>query len=492
MKRKIKAILIGFTLLLAVLPGVMSGFEQDTKTALYFHNSNDEYDMIVITPETFSDELQSLKDHKEQHGIRTQIISLDDIYNSTYFPVSGRDNPEKIKYFIKYANENWNVQYVMLVGGKNEMPVRYSNIYFNSYCKNIKNQILFDFYPIKLGAGQFITDLYYADIFDKNGSFCSWDSNNNDIFAEMNSTTIIDDVDLYPDVCIGRLLCSTRSEMLNVIQKIISYENNAFDTSWFTNLILFGGDEHANIFIENLLPIGFNTFGRTAWEGEYICNTVASYLNGFTAKKYYASGLFKPCAEPLTIQNINGAINNGAGFMLFAGHGSPSMIATHPPFTKQVWVPSPSGYTSSEVQNLSNKEKLPIAVLCACSTGDFDTSSSPLAWELVKHNNGGAIACFAATTEANVMPSTLCTKTLFGHLTVGVFKSYAENIDIIGEIWRITIENYLNDEEALLLGNPHLKIGPFTIESDVVWGNHLNVEQWELFGDPSLKIGGYE
>ena len=67
-----------------------------------------------------------------------------------------------------------------------------------------------------------------------------------------------------------------------------------------------------------------------------------------------------------------------------------------------------------------------------------------------------------------------------------------ENIDIIGEIWRITIENYLNDEEALLLGNPHLKIGPFTIESDVVWGNHLNVEQWELFGDPSLKIGGYE
>jgi len=37
----------------------------------------------------------------------------------------GRDNPEKIKYFIKTAVEQWGIKYVMLVGDYKKIPVRY-------------------------------------------------------------------------------------------------------------------------------------------------------------------------------------------------------------------------------------------------------------------------------------------------------------------------------------------------------------------------------
>ena len=91
--------------------------------------------------------------------------------------------------------------------------------------------------------------------------------------------------------------------------------------------------------------------------------------------------------KSLTTSNINQAINDGAGFLLFSMHGSPTKIATFPPFNKKRWIqlPLPSGYNISEVQKLTNDGKLPIAVFGACSNGDFDTLSCPIAWEFVKH-----------------------------------------------------------------------------------------------------------
>jgi len=67
---------------------------------------NGGYDFIIITPADFSNELQPLVTHKEQHAITTKIVTLDDIYDSVYFPAQGRDDVEKIKYFIKNAHES--------------------------------------------------------------------------------------------------------------------------------------------------------------------------------------------------------------------------------------------------------------------------------------------------------------------------------------------------------------------------------------------------
>ena len=88
------------------------------------------YDFLIITPENFSTELDSLRIHKESHGIKTQVVTLNEIYDSFYFEVQGRDDAEKIKYFIKSAIENWDIGYVILVGGKGTMPVRFVEIIY--------------------------------------------------------------------------------------------------------------------------------------------------------------------------------------------------------------------------------------------------------------------------------------------------------------------------------------------------------------------------
>ena len=90
------------------------------------------YELLIITPMKFKKELMPLFAHKEKIGISTYIITLSEIYEEMYW--QGRDDAEKIKYFIKTAIEEWGIEYVLLVGGKKGqfpswyLPVRYVNM----------------------------------------------------------------------------------------------------------------------------------------------------------------------------------------------------------------------------------------------------------------------------------------------------------------------------------------------------------------------------
>jgi len=425
----------------------------------------DDYDFIIITPDNFTTEVNYLKIHKENYGIKTKIVTLDDIYDSVYFEVQGRDDAEKIKYFIKSAIENWGIGYVMLVGGKDVMPVRFvENIYGRHY-------------------HYFITDLYFADIYDKNGSFCSWDSNENDVFGELNASDVIDDVDLYPDICIGRIPCSNIAQLQAVINKIMDYERDTYGEDWFKRIVLFGGDSQPS-FLEFIYPLMGLRLGFIAFEGEYIGNKISKILTDFEAIKIYASGLLKPNVKFLTNKNTNDAINEGAGFVLFSGHGNPDKVWSHLPFTSgmRYRFPYPSGYTLNEIKNLTNVDKLPIVLFSACSCGDFDYIQNPLAWEFLKYENGGAVASIACTNPSYLIPSTLCTDTVIGHLTMSFYKAYSEGLDILGDIWEETIVRYMNDKTAWDLTPLNWKIYNVSV---------MTLEVWTLFGDPTLKIGGY-
>ena len=155
--------------------------------------SIDAYDLLIIGPDLFSDQLQTFVNHKENHDLKTKLVTLESIYDSTYFPVEGRDDAEKIKYFIKNAYDNWEITHVLLVGGRKPgifekwfTPVRYVHVYW--------------YYESK-----YISDLYFADIYDSNSNFSTWDTDNNNIFSEWrDNQTLMDDVDLYPEVYVGR------------------------------------------------------------------------------------------------------------------------------------------------------------------------------------------------------------------------------------------------------------------------------------------------
>ncbi len=203
------------------------------------------YDLVIISPSKFSTELERLVDHKNSFEMETIIKTTEEIYDD----YSGRDKPEQIKFFIKDAIETWGISHVLLFGGLKSIiyakpkddinhgakwwhvPIRYSNFQWDGGPG----------YNFTSGEPGYISDLYYADIYKEGGEFEDWDSNGNGIFAEW-SGDIRDEIDLYPDVTFGRLACRNNKEAKNVIDKIIKYEEQPADPSWFKRMISISGD----------------------------------------------------------------------------------------------------------------------------------------------------------------------------------------------------------------------------------------------------------
>lgn len=230
-----------------------------------------EYDLVIIAPSKFSNELQKLVTFKNGKGINTIIKTTESIYTE----YSGVDKPEQIKYFIKYAIETWGVKYVLLVGGLKSLiygkpkddpnqgtrdwyvPVRYNNIFDNPE-HPLDGEITHD--------PGVISDLYYADIYGEGGVFEDWDPNHDGYFAVWGRPDVDNDtgIDLYPDVSLGRLPCRNKLEVKIMINKIIKYEQNPADPSWFNKMIVVSGDG----FLDQMdLDIQWDTNGLI--DGEY-------------------------------------------------------------------------------------------------------------------------------------------------------------------------------------------------------------------------------
>jgi len=378
--------------------------------------------LLVIAPETFTDELQPLADHKNGWGITTEIATL-----SQTAGVQGRDAAEKIKYYIKRAVERDGMSNVLLVGSADRLPVRQS-------------------YTDDGHDTPFITDLYYADIYTADGSFSSWDTNDNDRFGEYDYQGETDEMDLYPDVYLGRLPCDSEADVTTVVDKIIQYETAAFGASWFDRAVLIGGDSHDD--------------DGEVLEGEYTKDYAERYLGAFDVTKLYAS------AGDVSAQNIRREINAGAGFVDLSGHGNRYSWATHPPGDFDSW----PGFKISDVSLLSNANQYPLVVLDACSCGNFEDGTC-IAWQFVKAQGKGAIATYAATALSWGYLGSYCVQGLSGYVDVRLTEHIADG-GTAGMALAQMQEDYLNGQAGL----------------DAI--GYKVVEEFALFGDPTLAIGG--
>jgi hypothetical protein len=119
----------------------------------------DGYHLLIITPSIFVNALQPLARHKLTMGMSTILITLDEVYRQMFW--HGRDDAEKVKYFIKTAIEEWGIRYVLLVGGRS------SQFFLTWYCP-VRYVAMVDDWD-----RQVLSDLYFADIYDSKGNFSS-------------------------------------------------------------------------------------------------------------------------------------------------------------------------------------------------------------------------------------------------------------------------------------------------------------------------------
>ena len=396
----------------------------DYETAKIPFASTDSYDLLIIAPDKWLDEVETLRLHKESHGVRTLVMGLNEIY-SKYF---GNDEQEDIKYAIKDALDRYGIKYVLLVGSADDIPVRYSYAYDGN-------------------EARFASDLYYADIYDGNGEFSSWDTNGNGYYAEYDHNGQRDDVDGYPDVYIGRLACSSDTDVKNVIQKIITYENLASGAEWMGKAVAFAGDSHDD--------------NDGVYEGEVVKEKAFSYLPSFEREYIFTSD------GTLSKASIKEKFSEGGALFNFEGHGNRMRWATHPPGDFDTWL----GFDITDVASFSNNERTPVVILSACETGQFDKGTC-LAWQLVRKSTGGGIATFAAAGLSWGYLGDYAPSGLSGYMDVLLCKNFKIGSHL-GEMWGNSISTYIMTQRL----------------NDAI--QYKTIEEWTLFGDPSLMIGGY-
>lgn len=442
-------------------------FTEQVKVSVYYSepetpvlDDKNEYDLLIITPSEYSKTVQKLVDHKNSENIKTILATTEHIYDES----PGRDDAEKIKYYIKKSIEEYGIKSVLLFGGVDgqsgrwNVPARYSHVLIR---KGTQENL----------EPSFLSDLYFADIFDSEGNFSSWDTNGNNVFAEYENG-VIDEMDLYPDVAVGRLPCRSKRQASIVVNKIISYEN-AEAGNWFKNLIVASGDHWPDADQIN--------------EGVLIMKKAEQIMSDFEPVELLATedGSF-------SVRDINKAFNNGAGFAYFCGHGSPSAWGIHLPPEATGWAPTlgPLGlvkfYLPQFMNFLRNKNKYPVTLVGGCNNGQFDitikTNPKTLycwAWKLTSLKNGGSIATIANTglgthalgdSDFNNVNDYL--EIYDGWLELRFLELYSyENMNVLGDLHQNAITDYLN----VFLGTND--------EMDTKM-----VQQWELFGDPSLQI----
>jgi len=289
-------------------------------------------------------------------------------------------------------------------------------------------------------------------------------------------------MDLYPDVYLGRLPCRDKRQVRIVVDKIVDYEKKKASDSWFKKIILISGDHWDD-------PEGIS-------EGVLIMDKASELMSDFTPVKLYATETNK-----LLVKDVNRAINRGAGFMYFSGHGGNTAWGIHYPGAKG-WAPSLGrlgkiGFYNTFYMNfLINRNKLPITVVGGCFNGQFDISIGKTlqngklkpskndcwAWKLASKRGGGSIATIANTglgthamSDADKNSVNDYLEILDGWLELRFLKLYnQEQVDVLGDLHSGAIKDYLN---TFLCSNDEM--------------DTKMVQQWQLFGDPSLKVGGY-
>jgi len=432
---------------------------------------NSVYKLLIITHSEFVDELHPLVCHKNHIGMSTRLVTLCEVYDQMYW--HGRDRAEKIKYYIKTAMEEWGVEYVLLVGGmKGQLPFWYMPVrYVNIDC-DWEHRVL--------------SDMYYADIYDAEGNFSSWDSDGDGIYGEWYYQEVPEDkyIDLYPDVAVGRLPCRSEFEVKIMVNKIINYETNTYGEEWFNDMIVCAGDTY---------PVSHNPL----WvgnEGEYYGDRALENMTGFNPIRLYTSdGSLSGAAD------VRNAMKNGCGFLYFVGHGSPKTWGNHPPDSDEFI----RGLTVQNVHRLRNRNMLPVCLLSGCHDFQFDVSifkifnkttryhqeGTPecLGWRLTRKIGGGSIATIGCTALGFTKEDKDSFKGGINELEVEFFRQYGQNhVEVLGDTWKAALEWYIDTYPVSESDWDN------ATANDDAWVDVQIPQTWILLGDPSLQIGGYQ
>ena len=240
------------------------------------------YELLVITPEEWVSHFDEYVAFYEARGLRTHVTALEDILSS----FSGRDNAEKVRYYIKQEYENQGILMVLLGGDSGVVPWR--ALYCNVFDEEVDN----------LPA-----DMYFVCL---DGT---WNDDNDELWGEVGED------DLLPELAIGRMPFNNEVQFNNMMHKTLEYQANPV-LGEFHDVILGAehlGDGYYGSTDLNMLIGGSSEFGYTTVGIPEDYNFYKIYADGPTG---WSGGIFKK------------AINQyGGQYVHHVGHANTDYVA---------------------------------------------------------------------------------------------------------------------------------------------------------------------
>jgi hypothetical protein len=173
-------------------------FDNPSATARYKGNGTrtTSYDYLIITPEQYIPEFDTLISVYKSRGYLAKAFSVEHIDSS----MTGVDKPERIREFIKGEYQSYGIGFVLIGGDTAEVPCR------KFYCQ-VQSSSLYT-------TNDMPSDLYYGAL---DGT---WNDDNDNRWGE------VGEEDLLPELAVGRFPFSDTAQLRNMLQKTIMYQQS--------------------------------------------------------------------------------------------------------------------------------------------------------------------------------------------------------------------------------------------------------------------------
>lgn len=411
------------------------------------------YDYVIITTDDLKDSLTDFKNWKEELGYSVNITTVSWIYDNYL----GKDEPEKIRNFLIDKYDDWGINFVLIVGSLDSVPIRYC------YADPSNHKIYQWIIP---------TDYYYADLTG------NWDTDGDGYYGEgVNFSKVPPDnwddkVDFNAEVYVGRIPIDNATVVQAICNKTITYEQSS--DSWKEKVLLLGA--FTDIYQGEIKDI-------YSVDNGYFMDMLKSSIfepNNLQVTTLYEKEGLQPspltCDEPLNETNVLKYWQEGYGIVCWGGHGDAwGAVRTVWKYDDGDGVPSGSeiertSFIRIENAKLLDNSKPTIVFSTSCLNAEPDrfTRDDNLGSALMKN---GAIIFIGSSRET----------------WVGASKDYLQPVNWTGANAICQYFFTYLIEENQTCGQALYNSKMYCFESNLY--NSLQVMYGlNLYGDPSLKI----
>lgn len=369
---------------------------------------NASFDAIIVTHPGFEAEANQLAQFHQTHdGLNIKVATTTEVYNEFS---SGRQDVSAIRDYAKYVYDNGGqLKYLLLLGD----------------CS-------YDF------KDRITDNTNYVPTYESRESFhpiFSYSSDDYFGFLENDEGEWIESLagDHTMEIGVGRLPAKSKEEAKAMVDKIIYYSTSPNTLGkWRSEVTYVGDDGDGNIHARHVEELS-----------ELIDTTYAQYnINKVLLDAFVQEASGSSEKSPQASAALKTRIKNGTFSVNFIGHGN-----------ERLWMEEEI-LTRPDIDQLTNRNKLPIFVTATCEFGRYD---DPIrvsgAEELLLSEQGGGIALL--TTSRPVFASTNFSLNQAFH--ENIFRKESNQNLRLGDVIRLTKNEGLEgpvNRNFTLLGDP--------------------------------------